>query len=218
VSRALGCTDRRIDEARARMPVSGTMLRAHPALRQQWLHPLVRADLVRRIVLLGGPSTGKTSLAAKLALQMEEPWCPEYGRDYWFAHQVDHRLSMEDLETIACGQATLESRLAYGATAFLPVDTCPLTTWAYAMRYFGHASEALERTLELYLAFPRDYWLCDVDLPFEDTPDRSGPGSREEHQAITVRELERRGMSFLTVSGSLEKRAAFILQFMRGIQ
>jgi NadR type nicotinamide-nucleotide adenylyltransferase len=216
VSRALGCLDRRVDVPRSRVPVSGTMLRKDPSLRPLYLHPMVRADMVRRIVLLGGPSTGKTSLAAALAGKLGEPWCPEYGRDYWFAHQVNHRLSMNDLETIAREQHELESRFAREASAYLPVDTCPLTTWLYAQRYFGYVTEALERILGDYLAFPREYWLCGTDLPFEDSPDRSSPGSREEHQEATVRELERRGVAWRPVSGTVDARVDVIMDSLEG--
>jgi NadR type nicotinamide-nucleotide adenylyltransferase len=216
VSRALGCLDRRVDSDRVRVPVSATMLREDHSLWPLYLDPVVRADMVRRIVLLGGPSTGKTSLAAALAQRLEEPWCLEYGRDYWFAHQLNHRLSMEDLETIAREQAALESRQALQAKAFLPVDTCPLTTWVYAIRYFGYASEALEEVLSDYLAFPREYWLCGTDLPFEDSPDRSGPGSREEHQERTVAELQHRGLAWRPVSGTLAERVKTIMTSLKG--
>jgi NadR type nicotinamide-nucleotide adenylyltransferase len=216
VSRALGCLDRRVDSDRVQVPVSGTMLREDAALWHQYLAPLVRADLVRRIVLLGGPSTGKTSLAAALARRLEEPWCHEYGRDYWFAHQVNHRLSMEDLETIAREQVALESRLALQANVFLPVDTCPMTTWVYALRYFGCSSEVLDKILSDYLAFPREYWLCGTDIPFEDSPDRSGPGSREEHQERTVTELRRRGLSWQPVSGTIAERVETIMTSLKG--
>ena len=216
VSRALGCLDRRVDSDRLQVPVSGTMLREDPSLWPLYLDPVVRADLVRRIVLLGGPSTEKTSLAAALAQRLGEPWCPEYGRDYWFAHQVNHRLSMEDLESIAREQAALESQLALRAKAFLLVDNCPLTTWVYALRYFGYASVALEQILADYLAFPREYWLCRTDLPFEDSPDRSGPGSREEHQELTVNELRRRGLAWQPVAGTLAGRVETIMSSLKG--
>jgi HTH-type transcriptional regulator, transcriptional repressor of NAD biosynthesis genes len=206
VSRALGCADRRVDEARLAWPVSGSALRADAALRERFLDPPVRADLVRRHILLGGPSTGKTTLAAALSERLGEPWCPEYGREYWFERQVDHRLTMEDLETIAREQAALERRTAFAAKRLLLADTCPLTTLAYARYYYGRVSPALERTVDDYLRLPRSYWLCGDDIPFEDTPDRSGPPSRAALQALNAEELDARGLSYRILRGPLERR------------
>jgi HTH-type transcriptional regulator, transcriptional repressor of NAD biosynthesis genes len=210
VSRALGCVNRLVDPARACVPVSGSMIRPAPWAFRDHVDPLVRADLVGRTVLLGGPSTGKTSLARALSESLGEPWCEELGRDYWFAHQIDHRLSMEDLETIARMQADYESVMAGEARRRLVVDTCPLTTWVYARYYHGRPSRELDSILHGYLALPRDYWLCDVDIPFEDSPDRSGPASRESLQALTIETLAGRGIPYRLVSGSLEERVAAV--------
>lgn len=173
----------------------------------------MRADLVRRIVLLGGPSTGKTTLAAALAARLGEPWCEEYGRTYWFEHQVEHRLSMEDLERIARAQARLERRRAERARERLVVDTCPLTTLAYARYYHGRTSAALDRAVDDYLELPRSFWLCGDEFPFDDTTDRSGPASREELQALNVEELERRGIAYRTISGPVDARASGIEEY-----
>lgn len=210
VSAALGCADRRVDQDRAAWPVSGTALRADPGLWARYLDLPVRSDLVRRIVLLGGPSTGKTTLAAALAARLGEPWCPEFGRDYWFEHQVDHRLSMEDLETIAERQASSERRAASGAREFLVADTCPLTTLAYARYYFARASAALRKAVDDYLRLPRSYWLCGDEIPFDDSPDRSGPPSRAILQGLNVEELNARGLPYRVVAGPIAERVETI--------
>jgi AAA domain-containing protein len=45
----------------------------------------VARTLVQRIALLGGESSGKTALAARLADELDTRWVPEYGRELWEA-------------------------------------------------------------------------------------------------------------------------------------
>jgi len=206
VSAALGCVDRQVDAMRLAVPVSATRIRENPERYAGFLDPLVRADLVRRIVLLGAPSTGKTTTARALAKRLGTVWCPEFGRDYWFEHQVDHRLSMDDLGIIARGQAALERDMASRAARVLVVDTSPLTTLVYARYWFGRESAELEAVLSEYLALPRTHWLCEPDFPFADTPDRSGPRSRETLQRLTVEALREFGVPWRSASGSTGQR------------
>lgn len=226
VARALGAVNRLVDPDRTLCPVSGTALRtalaelpasaagsATPSqiLLSDGLHPHVRACLLPRVVLLGGPSTGKTTTATALAARLGEPLCLEYGREYWFEHQRNHRLSMIDLETVATGQVRREREAAACARCLLVADTSPLTTLAYAKYYFLRASARLEEIVSVYHAADRLLVLCDTDIPFENSRDRSGPGSRDRLQRINRDELEARRLPFLLVSGSTENRVSTIM-------
>ena len=92
MSRALGAIDRRVDEARRRVPVSARDVRRDPFAHREYVHPLVYRDLIVNVALLGAPSSGKTTLAERLAREFDTQWMPEYGREYWEKHQVDRRL------------------------------------------------------------------------------------------------------------------------------
>ncbi|MBA4105229.1 MAG: hypothetical protein C0485_05690 [Pirellula sp.] len=72
-----------IDRDRTAFPVSGTLIREGPLNHLDMLEPCVRAYFVRRIVLIGAESTGKTTLAQQLAEQFDTIWVPEYGREHW---------------------------------------------------------------------------------------------------------------------------------------
>ena len=67
VSQALGAVDRRVDPVREAVPVSGTQIRKEPYAHRRFLHPIVYRDLITRVVFLGAPSTGKSTLAEVLA-------------------------------------------------------------------------------------------------------------------------------------------------------
>ena len=55
--------------------------------------------VVRRLALLGGESTGKTTLARALAEYLHTAWVPEYGRQRWEELRVT--LSVEELVAVA---------------------------------------------------------------------------------------------------------------------
>ncbi|HEX8904944.1 MAG TPA: AAA family ATPase, partial [Longimicrobiaceae bacterium] len=74
-----------VDRARQEIPISATMLRADVHAHRAFLSPQVYASFVRRVCLLGGESTGKTTLAAALSRELATPWVGEYGRDVWEA-------------------------------------------------------------------------------------------------------------------------------------
>ncbi len=68
----------------------------------------------------------------------------------------------------------------------------------------------MRRIASEYHAYGRLVVLCDTDIPFDDSPDRSGPASRERIQALTVEELAARGLEYHVVSGTVDERVSRI--------
>ena len=69
-----------VDRARAKIPISGTQLRADPRRWRHYLSTEVYASFVSRICILGGESSGKTTLAKALANALDTSWAAEFGR------------------------------------------------------------------------------------------------------------------------------------------
>jgi len=61
---------------------------------------------MKKIVIIGPESTGKTTLCEQLATHYQTLWCPEYAREYLLKNGTDY--SFDDLLTIAKGQIALE--------------------------------------------------------------------------------------------------------------
>jgi NadR type nicotinamide-nucleotide adenylyltransferase len=208
MSRALGAIDRRVDAAREAVPISATRIRQNPHAHRDFLDPVVYRDLVTAVVFLGAPSTGKTTTARALAERHSTVWMPEYGREYWDAHQVGRRLSPAQLVEIARGHLEREEALLQQANRLLFVDTNAITTLLFARHYHGGALPELE---DLALAAARRYdlvFLCGDDIPYDDTPDRSGPVDRAVMQRRNEDELARLRVPFLRLNGTLEQRIA----------
>ena len=60
---------------------------------------------VKRIVITGPESSGKTTLAMSLATTFETAWVPEFARNY--LEVLDSPYTLEDLVKIAIGQVSL---------------------------------------------------------------------------------------------------------------
>lgn len=210
VSAAFGAVNRIVDAERARLPVSGTAVRADPFAYRAYLDPTVYRDLITNAVFLGAPSTGKTTLAARLAQEYDTVWMPEYGREYWEQHQVQRRLSRGQLVEIAEEHLRREEEALYQARGFLFTDTNALTTYVFALDYHGGALPRLTRLAEQAAARYDLVFVCDADIPYEDTWDRSGAAHREVFQKRVLADLAMRRIPYFLLRGDLEQRVAAV--------
>jgi HTH-type transcriptional repressor of NAD biosynthesis genes len=145
---ALGCKHVQVDKARQMIPVSGTMIRNDPLNNLDYLEPCVRAYYVKRVVLVGAESCGKTTLAKELAACYNTLWVPEYGRPYseWFHKPNDLWESME-FTHIAKTQNDLEDIIARRADKVLFCDTNAATTALWHERYMAEPYPSKARSL-----------------------------------------------------------------------
>lgn len=144
-ARLMGARHVLVDRARAAVPVSGTLVRSDPLKYFDFLEPCVRAYFVRRVVLIGAESTGKTTLAQQLAKRFDTTWVPEYGREHWEKKVAG--LSMSDpapswspdeFVHIATEQQARENQLAREANRVLICDTNAFATGTWHERYYQH--------------------------------------------------------------------------------
>lgn len=211
VSQALGAIDVRVDMSRSTVPISATKIRQNWALAQEYLHPRVYRDLVHKIVFLGAPSSGKTTLAQALAKRLNTQWMPEYGRTYWEEYQIDRRLAPEELLYIAKTHLVLEDEATLKAQGYLFCDTNAFTTWHFAQYYHGFALPALEQLAQNCWQRYKQVWVCDIDFPYADTWDRSGETNQREFQAFIVQYLNEHHIPYQVVSGGVEERVEQVL-------
>ncbi len=208
MSTALAATDRRVDEARGQVSISAREVRRNPFLNRRYVHPLVYRDLIVNVVFLGAPSSGKTTLAKRLAQDFDTQWMPEYGREYWERHQADRRLSPEQLVEIAETHVEREDTLLEQSNHYLFTDTNAITTATFARYYHGTVHPRLAVLVDRAVTRYDVVFVCDIDIPDNDTWDRSGEVSRIAFQRQVIGDLNERKVPFILLRGTLEERIA----------
>jgi nicotinamide riboside kinase len=139
--------------------------------------------MLKKIVIIGPESTGKSTLCARLAAHFNTTWCPEYAREYLEVNGTDY--TYDDLLTIAKGQidkeeaASRELRAAgsaahspftthhlptgqAGSQLFIDTDMYVMKVWcefAFGKCHNWILNQVAIRQYDLYL-------LCNVDLPW----------------------------------------------------
>lgn len=202
-----------IDLARNTFPISGSALRADVHRLRHFLAPEVYATFIRRVGILGGESTGKSTLSAALAREFNTTHVPEYGRELW--NQRGGQLAFDDLLAIAREQVRREeAALLHSAThRFLFCDTTPLTTLFYSHELFQRAATELE---SLGRRRYHHLLLCADDFPFHQDGTRRDATFRSKGQAW-YRERLCQGQ-YTTVGGSIPARIALTRAVIHGIE
>src|SRR5262245_22101546 len=202
-----------VDRARAAVPVSGTAIRSDPMQHWEYLPRCVRPYFVRRVCVFGPESTGKTTLARRLAEHFGTAWVPEYART--LIEGQGGAIAYEDMERIARGQVASEEALARAARRVLITDTDILTTCVWSERLFGKVpawvrEQAEKRSYDLHI-------LLDVDVPWVADMARYLPEDRAGFFAQCREALEKSGRPFVVLRGAWEQRFAGAVRAVEGV-
>jgi len=164
---------------------------------------------LKKIVVLGPESTGKSSLCEQLAQHYDTYWCPEYARQYLLENGKQYQY--EDLLAIAKGQLRLEAQITQRAFSenkkfvFIDTDMYVMKVWSeYVFGKCDHfiLDEIVHRQYDYYL-------LANIDLPW--TPDelREYPDEKPRIELFNIYKdiLENQSTPWSLVSGIGEKRS-----------
>lgn len=117
---------------RSEVPISSTDLRFNVYDNWQYVPPICRPYYVKRVLIVGGESTGKSTLVQNLAIAYNTNFVREIGRDTCEIAGGEEFMNMDDLCENFLRQKTEEIKAAQYSNRILFVDTDALTTKFYA--------------------------------------------------------------------------------------
>ena len=169
------------------------------------------ANDLKKVVIIGPESTGKSTLCQQLAEHYHSAWCPEYAREYLLKHGMNY--TYDDLLTIAKGQIELEERTVaasdkkrknFHSFVFIDTDMYVMKVWCEFV--FGKCHNFIldqikKRKYDLYL-------LCNVDLPWVKDELREYPDLERRQQLYAIYKdiLVNQPVPWVEISGDYKQR------------
>ena len=172
--------------------------------------------LLKKIVIIGPESTGKSTLCEQLSEHYDTMWCPEFAREYLLSNGTNYEF--DDLLTIAKGQLSLEDEytakmtrnsqpfLDKGGNLPLFIDTDMYVMKVWCEFVFGKChrlvlDEIVSRKYDLYL-------LCNIDLPWVKDELREYPDieSRRKLYRIYKDIMINQRVPWVDINGNYEER------------
>lgn len=199
---------RMVDAARARIALSGTMVRQDIHAHRAALAPLVYSHFVERVVFLGAESTGKSTLTERAAAAFDTVFVPEIGRMVWEAKRG--ALTAHDYVEIARAHRAAEDAAILQAKRYLFCDTNALTTLLLGVCY-GHLQEVPAELLQAAHLCKRRYacaFLCEDDFAFVQDGWRDDAAWRTRIQQLVREDLRARDIAAESLGGPVEQRLA----------
>jgi len=170
--------------------------------------------MTKKIAIIGPESTGKSTLSKQLADYFGTTWVPEFARQYL---DIIARPYVEsDLLAIARGQVETEDRLLGTANDFLFCDTTLIVLKVWSEHSYGRCDpwilDQLERVKYDY------FFLTDIDMPWEEDPQREHPHKREYFFNLYKSYLDKGGFPYTLVSGNEEERLQTAIGKIKSLQ
>lgn len=159
---------------------------------------------MKKIVVIGPESTGKSTLSAQLAAHYQTLWVPEFARDYLM--QLNRPYEQPDLLRMAEGQLQSEDAAAEKANKLLICDTDLHVIKVWSEAKYGDCDA---RILELIASRKYDlYLLTYIDIAWEDDPQREHPRPEEREYFYQIYRdiVMNSGLPWANIRGGYDER------------
>jgi HTH-type transcriptional repressor of NAD biosynthesis genes len=201
VAEYMGITHLPFDPPRQEVPVSARLIREQPFRYWDYIPWPVRPYYVKKVCLYGAESTGKSTLAERLAQHFQTNFVPEAARTLL---TTSLECTYEDLLLIAKTQAQGVEQSLPSANKLLFCDTDLLTTKVYA-QYLFRKVPVFEPWIEALNQYDLHLFL-DTDVPYEQDGTRLGSHTRPALHDLFLDVLKKADTPFVIINGDWEQR------------
>jgi nicotinamide riboside kinase len=169
------------------------------------------------IGVVGGESTGKSTLAAALGMRLPAIVVPEYLRTWVERHRGQVPQPGEQAEIMAAHRAAEVSGMRdaeRSGLAWVVSDSGPLMTAVYSIQYYDDAA-LLPLAVEWTARNDLILW-CQDDFPWQPDPQRDGSQARATSQQLLAEIFAAHPeLPMLEVRGGFDERVETVLDTVR---
>jgi HTH-type transcriptional regulator, transcriptional repressor of NAD biosynthesis genes len=189
------------DEKRISYPVSATQIRARPLFYRDFIADSAKPYFVQKVALVGSESTGKTTLAQKLANHYNTVFVPEMAREII---EKTEKCTYDDLVKIAGLHAKTILNKIPEANKLLFVDTDITVTKSYS-EFLFNKELAVAPWIEAANRFDL-YLFLEQDCEYVQDGTRLSKSERARLSNHHKAAFKKAGLPFISINGNWEER------------
>lgn len=155
-------------------------------------------DELKKIVLTGAESSGKSTLCQSLAQHFKAPWVAEYAREY--LEKNGPQYNFQDFEKMLAGHLAKQHQVIAKAKDLLFLDTDLINYAVWSQRVFKKSLPLIEKNMAL--ENQHHYLLCYPDLPWQADPLRENKNERLEIFEAHLGLIKKLNRPYYVVKGS----------------
>ena len=190
--------------------ISSTAIRKAPLACWDMMPDFVRPYYVKKVLLIGTESTGKSTLAISLARHYNTVWLEEVGRDISARSGTDQWMIPQDFTDILLKHKMKQTEMIGRANRVFFEDTNCLTTLFY-INYLDGEEKEKNRDLAEAISALNEYdlvLLLGPDVDFVQDGDRSEEiaADRKGYTVLLRQMCEEHGLHTIELNGDYEQR------------
>lgn len=196
-----------LDHMRTEYPISSTKILKDGIMRYWDMIPsVVRSDYVKRVVVVGSESNGKSTLVRSLAELYSTNYVDEMGRVF-YQEIGDYETLKEDYRTLAINHAYEIEKAVKDSRKVIFIDTDAWVTLNFSNIYHDNAEQSVVEAIAKTQKF--DLWLFlepDVEWVDDGTRNLSSNDQRRNASESLRQLIEKSGNKMVNVSGNYNQR------------
>ena len=204
LAKEMGTQSVSFDISRKLFSVSGALIREKPFKYWDFICSAARPWFVKKICFYGPESTGKSTLARRMAEIYMTEFVPEVSREFISSNEF----TVDDILRIGRAQTARALEKTKTANKLLFCDTDLITTQIYCRHYLNVVPPELVE-LEKKVVYDQ-YFLFEIDIPWVADGLRDLGERRREMYDVFKQELIKRGIVYTEVNGNFDERSRTI--------